>query len=74
MYGIIYDWFLTLFVGTGVSDMEGMSFTIGGYSIDGVAWLCHTGTIIVLVVLVFVCFRFTWWLVRLVSHSFMLRR
>lgn len=74
MYGIIFDWFATLFVGTGVTQLSGMSFTIGGASVNATDWLCHLGTIIVLAFLVFVCFKFLCWLVRLVSHSFLLRR
>lgn len=74
MYGIIYDWFLTLFVGTGVTDLEGMSFSIGGSSVDMVSWLCHSATFIVLAVLVFVAFRFVWWLVKFVGSAFLLRR
>lgn len=73
MYGVIYDWFITLFVGDAVGDLDEMTFNIGGYDLTAPAWLAHTATIIVLAVLCFVAFKFVWWLVRLVANGFSMR-
>lgn len=73
MYGVIFDWFASLFAGNGSADLGSMSFQIGGVGVSGSDWLCHTATIIVLAVLCLVAFKFVWWLVRLVANGFSMR-
>lgn len=69
MYQIIYDFFAgTLFAGA-----PALTWQVGGQSLTLEAWLSHSATIITLVVLALVAFKFVWWLVRLVARGFTLR-
>lgn len=73
LYQVIYDFFATS-CGLASSSLSSYVFTIGGSSVDMGVWLSHTASVITFTLLIVVAFKFTWWLVKLVSHAFMLRR
>lgn len=52
MYDIIYDWFSTYIWKTNATLP---SYSVGGVSLTQNEWLCHTSTIVVLVLLCVVC-------------------
>lgn len=73
LYEIIYDFMSSIFnMGNlGASDAY---WNIGGFDFCLDEWLAHSATIIVICLLLFVAFRFVWWLVRLVANGFALRK
>ena len=66
LYTIIYNWYLTLF-GT---ELDGFSSMVMGSSINLKEWICHTGTIITLVVFAIFLFLCVRYLFKLFANCF----
>lgn len=71
LYQVIFEWFSnSIWANT---NLDEFSFDIGGSSIDLDIWLCHTSTIIVLILLVVCCALFIRWIFKLVSGLILLK-
>lgn len=69
MYQSLYDFFKnTLF---GYSTLNDLSFTIGGVNLTFLEWLCHTLSIIMLVLIFVACVMFILKIVKVVGRLFM---
>lgn len=74
LYDVVLNFFRNTFFIQGRFDaLSNCKWEIGGSTIALGDWLSHTATIITLVALALVAFRFVWWLVRLVGRGFTLR-
>lgn len=72
LYEIIFDFFYNV-VGLNATDLEAFEHSIAGNSVGMGSWLAHSASIVTICVLVFVAFRFVWWLCKLVAHAFQMR-
>lgn len=68
LYDIIYDWFYnSLLAG---NSLTSFSSNVLGQTIDLKTWLCHTGSIIIIVLLAYFLIMATIWLFKFIGGLF----